>query len=334
MQDTTAMVSVIVPVYNVEAYLRQCLDSLIGQSYQALEIILVNDGSTDQSGAICDEYARMDSRVRVFHKENDGSPSTTRNMGLEVAKGTYISFVDSDDWVEPEMYAELVSMMEARPHLSLIKFRAIKKPKHLRQRGSRRLKEYTSLRGYMQAKCDDVVWNALYRSECLQGIRFLNGIVCEDLHFTYRVFAQQELKFAVCNRRYYHYRAGRPGSIMSSSGLRLKRDMLILWKDLLERISDNKATAVLMVIANLRAMEANLLKAYARGRCTDDEIALSRDVVRKGWELVRRYYIEPDWDFPLLMLYIQYPTWYWLLLKPNLYIRGRHLLVPRKEYKN
>lgn len=96
-------ISVIVPVFNVAQYLEQCLDSIIGQTYENLEIILVDDGSTDSSGSICDSYKNVDSRIKVIHKKNGGL-SDARNVGLDNCKGDYISFVDSDDYLSPYFY--------------------------------------------------------------------------------------------------------------------------------------------------------------------------------------------------------------------------------------
>lgn len=104
------LISVIVPVYNIETYLRECLDSVVGQSYKNLEIILIDDGSTDSSGAICDEYARNDARVRVIHQSNHGLPYT-RNVGMDAASGEWIAFPDADDWLEPDAYSKLVSVI-------------------------------------------------------------------------------------------------------------------------------------------------------------------------------------------------------------------------------
>lgn len=98
------LISVIVPVYNVERYLNQCIDSILAQTYKDFELILVDDGSKDKSGEICDEYVKKDSRIRVFHKKN-GGVSSARNYGIDNAQGTYICFVDSDDWVD-ETYLE------------------------------------------------------------------------------------------------------------------------------------------------------------------------------------------------------------------------------------
>lgn len=97
------MISVIVPVFNTEKYLDQCIQSILSQTYSNIELLLVDDGSTDSSGAICDRYAEQDSRVRVFHKPN-GGVSSARNKGLEVAKGEYVIYCDADDWIDVDMY--------------------------------------------------------------------------------------------------------------------------------------------------------------------------------------------------------------------------------------
>ena len=97
------LISIITPVYNVEQYLCQCLDSILMQDFQSWELILVDDGSTDASGTICDEYALKDKRIRVLHKENTGQ-ADSRNVALQLAKADLIGFVDSDDWIERDMY--------------------------------------------------------------------------------------------------------------------------------------------------------------------------------------------------------------------------------------
>lgn len=108
--DVPIKISVIVPVYNVMAYLTRCVDSIRKQTYRNLEILLVDDGSTDNSGALCEKFALEDKRIRVFHKENGGS-SSARNLGIEKATGDFIGFVDSDDYIEPEMYERLLAML-------------------------------------------------------------------------------------------------------------------------------------------------------------------------------------------------------------------------------
>ena len=100
------LISIIVPVFNTEKYLDKCIQSILGQTYSNIELLLIDDGSTDSSGAICDKYVTQDSRVRVFHKPNEGVP-IARNWGLDNAKGEWITFVDSDDWIDTDMYEKM-----------------------------------------------------------------------------------------------------------------------------------------------------------------------------------------------------------------------------------
>lgn len=116
------MISIIVPIYKVEKYIRQCVDSIINQTYEDIEIVLVDDGSPDNCPQICDDYAKKDSRVKVIHKENGGLMSA-RQAGLKAATGEYIGFVDGDDWIEPDMYAHFASSIEMyHPDMVLSEF--------------------------------------------------------------------------------------------------------------------------------------------------------------------------------------------------------------------
>ena len=109
--------SVIVPIYNSEKYLKRCVDSIVNQELKEIEIILVNDGSTDSSGSICDEYAKIDDRIKVIHKENEGK-LMARYSGVKEAQCEYITFVDSDDWIEANCYNLFVKQMNA--HIDMI----------------------------------------------------------------------------------------------------------------------------------------------------------------------------------------------------------------------
>lgn len=111
------LISVIVPVYNVEKYLRRCVESIMSQTYKEIEILLIDDGSTDDSGRICDDLALKDRRIHVFHKEN-GGVSSARNLGIERACGDYICFVDSDDWIDIDYFENAIPVLkEAHPRL-------------------------------------------------------------------------------------------------------------------------------------------------------------------------------------------------------------------------
>ena len=120
------LVSIVVPVYNVEKYLKRCVDSIINQSYNNIEILLVDDGSTDSSGKICDDYLKKDSRIKVIHKQNGGL-SDARNFGIDKSTGDYLSFIDSDDWIEKDMIMNLFnSIINEKSDIS-IEFMIIKK---------------------------------------------------------------------------------------------------------------------------------------------------------------------------------------------------------------
>ncbi|MBP3701978.1 MAG: glycosyltransferase family 2 protein, partial [Lachnospiraceae bacterium] len=110
-RDRQPKVSIVVPIYNAEKALKRCVDSILGQEYTDYEVLLMNDGSKDSSGEICDQYAARDSRIRVVHKTNSGV-SATRNMALDLARGTYVQFMDADDWITPEATKLLVRTME------------------------------------------------------------------------------------------------------------------------------------------------------------------------------------------------------------------------------
>ena len=103
------LISIIIPIYNTEKYLPRCIDSILAQTFRDFELLLINDGSTDNSGTICDEYVKKDSRIRVFHKENGGA-SSARNMGLDNAQGEWIAFIDSDDWIDTTMYESMFTI--------------------------------------------------------------------------------------------------------------------------------------------------------------------------------------------------------------------------------
>ena len=110
----TPLFSIIVPVYKTEAFLRQCVDSILNQTYSDFQVVLVDDGSPDGCGAMCDGYAREDARIKVIHKKNGGL-SDARNAGIDIARGEYIGFVDSDDWIEPDYLMSMVLASEKQP---------------------------------------------------------------------------------------------------------------------------------------------------------------------------------------------------------------------------
>jgi len=214
------LVSIIVPVYNVEKYLARCVESIIGQDYNNLEIILVDDGSNDSSGMICDRYSRNDDRVKVIHQTNGGM-SAARNAGLDIASGDYIMFVDSDD----EVVSTFVSTMlnaSISSDASLVQcgFRYVDEEGILLNEvvssdavllnHTEQMKEHLNER-----LITTMVWDKLYKADLLRDLRFPVGKYHEDIFFIYKVLHCATTTF-VLNKALYNYRQV-AGSIMHRS---------------------------------------------------------------------------------------------------------------------
>lgn len=172
------LISAIVPVYNSEKYLRRCLDSLIAQTYQNLEIILIDDGSKDRSGAICDEYAARDSRIVCVHQPN-GGVSKARNKGLSIARGDYYSFPDSDDYLEPDTYAYLLQRMEEHQADAVNFEYFVTYPSH--ETVHKLSEKYYGLFDTEGAHRvvlagEPFCWNKLYAKKLIEGLRFREDI--------------------------------------------------------------------------------------------------------------------------------------------------------------
>lgn len=185
MKDT---ISVIVPVYNVADYLPQCLDSLIGQTHTDLEIIVIDDGSTDGSGGICDAYAAKDSRIHVIHQKNGGAASA-KNAGLRIATGTYLAFADSDDWVEPDAYEYMLDALK-RENADVIQcaFRNVftdHSEDHICFDTEEQFKVQEYLLRYTTDWTGSLLWDKLYRRALFDSIFFEEGHKIDDEFFTY-----------------------------------------------------------------------------------------------------------------------------------------------------
>jgi Glycosyltransferases involved in cell wall biogenesis len=181
-------ISVIVPVYRVEPYLRKCIDSICNQTFRNLEIILINDGSPDSCGDICEEYAKKDERIIVIHKENGGL-SDARNAGIPYATGDYIIFIDSDDYMELDMLAYLYSNIQ-KFHADVSTCRAfdvydsqIQAPEFAEEIVACNAEEFYAyiLRG---TKVCGEIWNKLFKKETIEGLSFPKGKLYEDIFFT------------------------------------------------------------------------------------------------------------------------------------------------------
>ena len=188
-----SLISVIVPIYKVEKYLKKCIESIQKQTYKNLEIILVDDGSPDKCGEICDEYAENDSRIIVIHKKNGGL-SSARNAGIEIAKGDYIGFVDSDDYIEPYMYEKLLDAIEQNnSKLSVCAINYVfengKKICKSKSSENRNFDFFEAIKEMNTYELFDMgAWSKLYKKDLFDDIRFPENKLSEDFFIMYKIF--------------------------------------------------------------------------------------------------------------------------------------------------
>jgi glycosyltransferase involved in cell wall biosynthesis len=212
------LISIIVPVYNVAPYLDKCIQSIINQSHTRLEVILINDGSTDLSGAICDTYALKDDRIKVYHISNGGS-SIARNYGLKMCAGDYIGFVDSDDWIKQNMFSELIKFA-VNNNLKVVETSSIHA--HL-------VEENVIENDIIKAKIEDknetlirvlsnkrfAVWRRLYHRSILKNRYFIQGILHQDVYYTIDILNEIS-HIGYFENTFYVYNVQNPVSVIRS----------------------------------------------------------------------------------------------------------------------
>ncbi len=240
MQQNAKLISVIVTAYNIEKYISRCVDSLLAQTYEPMEIILVDDGSTDGTAAICDAYAGKSENIRVIHKEN-GGPSGARNAGLKVAKGDYIGYVDGDDWTEPDMYRDMLkACQDTGAQIAICSYRQVGEGaekanptgKVLALSREETLELYIS--GHPQYHIYHSVWSKLFDRKIIEDIRFPEGRKSEDIMYTTWALTRAS-KCVFLDTLYYNYMVDRSGSIMNSQlHQRRFQDEIPFWKEQME----------------------------------------------------------------------------------------------------
>ncbi len=203
-------ISIIVPVYNVEAYLKVCVDSLLNQRLDHVEIILVDDGSTDGSGVICDKYAERDKRVKVIHKKN-GGVSSARNVALDVARGDFIGFVDGDDYISENMYQLLIKSMKEEDcdvsvcNINLMSENNEYKPYHKNANDEQFSRESAMKELLTNTILTFSVCNKLFKKSVFNGLRFKEGTILEDMDIVYKLIHRARKVFYL-STPLYHYR--------------------------------------------------------------------------------------------------------------------------------
>lgn len=218
------LVSIIVPVYKVEQYLKRCMDSILNQTYKNIEVILVNDGSPDNCPALCDEYEKIDSRVRVIHKENGGL-SSARNVALDTLNGDYVFFVDSDDWLALDTLEVLNEYLEK--DYDMISFqRTYLTEEKVVEKGEKNPKDM-DVSQYIDAsflgRYDFFVTTKIFKTEVFNNVRFLEGRNYEDLEIMHRLFLNMK-KVVGLDYFLYYYWKGNEGAITNTITMKNIKD--------------------------------------------------------------------------------------------------------------
>lgn len=285
------VISVIIPVYNVQAYLPACLDSVLSQDHRELEIILINDGSKDDSGKICDDYAAKDSRIRVIHQANAGS-GAAKNAGLRMATGEYLAFLDSDDTLEPGAYRHMMSLMkqyDADVVQCLLRF--VYKD-HTEVQRMTEGRQHFSVLEYLERFPWDwtcaLMTEKLFKRSLFDGIFFEEGNIIDDEYFTYQGIMNAK-KILRDDCVVYNYRQRR-SSVMNASGGG-------------ERILMNRMD----YLDKRRRMVASRypeLKAHFNREYLESLVHLIKNpyntekTIRLIKEKIKNYFQEQDWNAP------------------------------------
>lgn len=300
-------ISVIVPIYKVEKYLRQCIDSILNQTLKELEIILVDDGSPDKCPLICDEYAQKDSRVIVIHKENAGL-GAAYNTGIRIAKGQYIGFVEPDDWIEPEMYEVMyknaIFYNTDATKCGFWEYNSINPSKNRNRqgilgfvcnepKGAFKIEEYPLLCAYHSS-----IWSYIYKSEFVKKIKFVEtkgGAAYVDAPFGFEVLCKAN-RLSIVPRSFYHWRLENHGNSVSITDQRVlaMADRFLEAKDILKRTGKYH---LLKEIFYLHARNAN----YGHFLCIDHQYK------RQYFAKLRQLFGEIQQD----------PSFHWLYLGPH-----------------
>ena len=212
--------SIIVPVYNVEKYLRECVDSILNQKFQDFELILVNDGSSDSSGLLCDEYSDKDTRIKTLHKKNGGQ-SSARNMGIDIAVGDYIGFVDSDDWIHENMYEKLIKHgFEYGSDIVACNFWVMKKDGGFEPYNKNTKNyEFTQSEAMAEIYKNKILTfspcNKIYKSHLFNKLKFIEGIILEDKDISYKLIYNSN-KVSYIEECLYFYRYNNESTLRRS----------------------------------------------------------------------------------------------------------------------
>lgn len=321
---TMELISVIVPAYNVKSYLERCVNSIINQTYENLEIILVDDGSTDGTGTICDKMAQEDPRIIVIHKENGGL-SDAKNAGLEVCKGDFISFIDSDDYIEPDMYKCMMEeMKDESVSLVTVGFIVTEADGSNHMMGAQQrmklTKEDAFINLFEKAEMFPSSVNKLYRRFLFENLRFRKGMINEDTEIIPKILNICDA-VTLLDKALYHY-VLRNGSITQSDFAIRDYEGIAVYATAVEVCKSNYPK--LLPYANYYELNriyetyVRLAKSKNRRKLWKQEISLRYQIAKKTvrclkWQQIRHKYCRELQIYSVAAI-IGYPLTYRLMM--------------------
>lgn len=339
--NTLSTISVVVAVYNVEEYIKRCVSSIQNQTYKKLEIILVDDGSTDNCPDILDEMQRNDDRIKVIHKINGGL-SDARNAGTGIATGDYIAYVDGDDWIDPQMYEVMLSQIEQyqadcvvcgykqiyQDHTICVQDDMVK----VFEKGEA-LKAFIEEDEHYQIQ--NAAWNKLYKRNITQKLRFPKGRWYEDIVYTTKLFAMVN-RCVYINKAFYNYVINREGSIMNV-GLndRIFSDQIPAYqekRDFLISIGRMDLAFIHDYFFNKRLLQYDNSIAFSQTTQNKKYKKKIRELILSSRDNIEAIYdnsIASSNDKMKIRLYIKTPVLYRILMYVN-----NKLIIPYKQKRN
>ncbi|MDD2362409.1 MAG: glycosyltransferase [Oscillospiraceae bacterium] len=278
------LISIIIPVYNVEPYLRKCLDSVVNQTYPHLEIVLVDDGSPDNCGAICDEYARKDARIKVIHKENGGLCSA-RNAGMQIASGEFVGFVDSDDWISEDMYEYLITnALKYDADITCCRYYRVNPVKETSSQCDGITQAFTPYRALDELISRNILrtlfCTKLFRMKLFQNISFPTDRTYEGTAMMHKLFEKSNRVLSLGDPKYYY--VVNSNSITKSRSIKNGMDYVIAhinrYNDLVPKYPDFTKTLMICTIRAIRELSYIGYKSqpYELDEVHDDLIVMQK----------------------------------------------------------
>ena len=280
----TPLISVIVPVYNNESYLSRCVNSIIGQTYKNFEILLIDDGSTDKSGKICDSFS--DKRVKALHQTNKGV-SAARNNGLDHASGEWIMFVDSDDYIHPDMITFLLNLCKTYGSLvsqcGMVRGNDISFPKEVVSEKIRKWKFYELYSSPGRRYCG-CVWGTLFHSSLFEQLRFpLGRAIAEDEYVAF--FAMYQSKFVTITNRHMYYYFMSPISATRSRREHVNLDVVDTYEEIISYLGEKKEDRLINIAKKELCIRVMMHYVIAvKERMSDNDLQKLLGIFRKYYE--------------------------------------------------